>query len=133
MTVTDPDMTRFLMSLDDAVELVEHAFAARAPGRPVHPEGAGLHGRRPGASAVASLLGVEPEIQVIGTRHGEKLYETLATREELARAEDQGDYFRVAVDARDLNYGEYFEEGDPAEPRSTTTTRTTPSVSTSMG
>ncbi len=55
--------------------------------------------------------------QVIGTRHGEKLYETLATREELARAEDQGDYFRVAVDARDLNYGEYFDEGDVQESR----------------
>ena len=52
---------------------------------------------------------------MIGTRHGEKLFETLATREELTRAEDQGDYFRVQVDARDLNYSEYFEEGDPAE------------------
>jgi UDP-glucose 4-epimerase len=58
---------------------------------------------------------VEPNVQVIGTRHGEKLYETLATREELVRAEDQGDYFRVAVDARDLNYGEYFDEGDVRE------------------
>ena len=60
-------------------------------------------------------MGVEPQLQVIGTRHGEKLYETLATREELRRAEDQGDYFRVRVDARDLNYSEYFEEGDRRE------------------
>ena len=114
MTVTDPDMTRFLMSLDEAVELVEHAFAhaqlgdlfvRKAPASTVHDL----------ARGVAQALGVEPVVKVIGTRHGEKLYETLATREELARAEDQGDYFRVAVDARDLNYGEYYDEGDPRE------------------
>ena len=67
------------------------------------------------ARAVAACLGVEPELSVIGTRHGEKLYETLATREELARAEDQGDYYRVPVDARDLNYSQYFEDGDVSE------------------
>ncbi len=61
---------------------------------------------------MCTILEVEPRLRVIGTRHGEKLYETLGTREELARAEDQGDYFRVAVDARDLNYGEYFDEGE---------------------
>ena len=114
ITVTDPQMTRFLMSLDEAVELVDHA----------------MHHARPGdlfirkapsctidtlARAVASLMGMEPKIQVIGTRHGEKLFETLATREELSRAEDQGSYFRVMVDARDLNYGQYYEEGDPLE------------------
>ena len=111
MTVTDPKMTRFLMSLDDAVHLVEHAFEHARPGD--------LFIRKAPAStvedlavAVASALGVAPDLQVIGTRHGEKLYETLATREELARSEDQGDYFRVAVDARDLNYDEYFDEGD---------------------
>ncbi|MGY2701576.1 polysaccharide biosynthesis protein [Nocardioides sp. HB32] len=114
MTVTDPHMTRFLMSLDEAVELVEHAFGHARPGD--------LFIRKAPACtvetlalAVATALGVEPQIQVIGTRHGEKLYETLATREELFRAEDQGDYFRVAVDARDLNYGEYFEQGDVRE------------------
>lgn len=114
MTVTDPDMTRFLMSLDEAVHLVEHAFEHAQPGD--------LFIRKAPAStvhdlaqAVARAMGVEPAVQVIGTRHGEKLYETLATREELVRAEDQGDYFRVSVDARDLNYGEYYDEGDPRE------------------
>lgn len=110
MTVTDPDMTRFLMSLDEAVLLVEHAFEHARPGD--------LFIRKAPActvevlaTAVAQALGVEPDVQVIGTRHGEKLYETLATREELVRADDQGDYFRVAVDARDLNYGDYFDQG----------------------
>jgi len=114
ITVTDPTMTRFLMSLDDAVHLVEHAFEHACPGD--------LFIRKAPASTVgdlargvASAVGVEPDIQVIGTRHGEKLYETLATREELLRSEDQGDYFRVSVDARDLNYDQYFDEGDPRE------------------
>lgn len=114
LTVTDPHMTRFLMSLDEAVFLVEHALLAARPGD--------LFVRKAPAStvqdlgvALSELFGVEPNIKVIGTRHGEKLYETLATREELARAEDQGDYFRVLVDARDLNYSEYFEKGDVKE------------------
>jgi UDP-glucose 4-epimerase len=114
LTVTDPNMTRFLMSLDEAVLLVEHAFEHARPGD--------LFIRKAPAStiedlatAVGNAMGVDPDIKVIGTRHGEKLYETLATREELARARDQGDYFRVSVDARDLNYGEYFDEGDRHE------------------
>jgi len=114
LTITDPNMTRFLMSLEDAVLLVEHAFEHARPGD--------LFIRKAPASTVGDLargvaaaMGVEPEIKVIGTRHGEKLYETLATREELARSQDQGEYFRVAVDARDLNYGEYFDEGDERE------------------
>lgn len=114
LTLTDPAMTRFLMSLDEAVELVEHAFEHARPGD--------LFIRKAPAStigdlarAVAQAMGGEADLKVIGTRHGEKLFETLATREELARAEDQGDYYRVAVDARDLNYGEYFDEGDPTE------------------
>ena len=114
MTITDPDMTRFLLSLGDAVELVEHAFAHARPGD--------LFIRKAPACtvedlaiAVAEMVGVEPRTMVIGTRHGEKVYETLATREELARADDQGEYFRVPVDARDLNYSEYFVEGDPEE------------------
>jgi UDP-glucose 4-epimerase len=114
LTVTDPQMTRFLMSLEESVALVEHAFAHAAPGD--------LFVRKAPASTIADLAravaracGGDEEIAVIGTRHGEKLYETLATREELSRAEDQGDYFRIAVDARDLNYGEYFDEGDPGE------------------
>lgn len=114
MTITDPEMTRFLMSLDDAVSLVDHAFAHASPGdlfiRKAPASTVGDLGR-----AVAKAVGAEGDIKVIGTRHGEKLYETLATREELARSEDQGDYFRVAVDARDLNYAEYFEEGDVRE------------------
>lgn len=114
VTVTDPQMTRFLMSLDEAVLLVEHAFAHAQPGD--------LFIRKAPAStikdlalAVGQAMGLDPDVKVIGTRHGEKLYETLATREELARATDQGDYFRVSVDARDLNYGEYFDEGDRHE------------------
>jgi UDP-N-acetylglucosamine 4,6-dehydratase/5-epimerase len=114
MTVTDPEMTRFLMSLDDAVGLVEYAFTRARPGD--------LYVRKAPActvgdlaTAVATAMGSRPELQVIGTRHGEKLYETLATKEELTRAEDQGEYYRVAVDARDLNYAEYFDEGDLAE------------------
>ncbi len=114
MTVTDPAMTRFLMSLDDAVGLVDYAFTRARPGD--------LYVRKAPAStvgdlatAVATAMGRAADIQVIGTRHGEKLYETLATREELTRAEDQGEYYRVAVDARDLNYSEYFDEGDLGE------------------
>src|SRR6476659_1808689 len=114
MTVTDPAMTRFLMSLDDAVALVEHAFAQARPGDLfVRQAPASTVGDL--ATAVATAMGREAEQKVIGTRHGEKLYETLATREELTRAEDQGAYYRVAVDARDLNYGEYFDEGDVGE------------------
>lgn len=114
LTLTDPRMTRFLMSLEEAVLLVEYAFENARPGD--------LFIRKAPAStiedlarAVAKALEVAPEIKVIGTRHGEKLYETLATREELVRSEDQGDYYRVAVDARDLNYSEYFDEGDEEE------------------
>lgn len=116
LTLTDPDMTRFLMSLEEAVLLVEHAFENAKPGD--------LFIRKAPAStvadlavAVSELMGVEPKTEVIGTRHGEKLYETLATREELARAEDQGDFYRVPVDARDLNYSQYFDEGDVKENR----------------
>ena len=114
ITITDPSMTRFLMSLEEAVLLVEHALMKATPGD--------LFIRKAPAStigdlalAIGELLEAEPKIQIIGTRHGEKLYETLATREELSRADDQGDFFRVPVDARDLNYGEYFNEGDPLE------------------
>jgi UDP-N-acetylglucosamine 4,6-dehydratase len=112
LTVTDPAMTRFLMSLEEAVALVEHAFADARPGD--------LFVRKAPASTVADLataigraLGHEPDVKVIGTRHGEKLFETLATREELARADDQGDFYRVPVDARGLDYDAYFADGDP--------------------
>jgi len=114
LTVTDPHMTRFLMSLDEAVQLVEYAFEHARPGD-LFVRKAPASTVRDLALAVAEILGVEAKIDVIGTRHGEKLYETLATREELLRADDQGDYYRVPVDARDLNYGEYFDEGDVTE------------------
>jgi UDP-glucose 4-epimerase len=114
MTITDPHMTRFLMSLDDAVLLVEHAFEHARPGD-LFIRKAPACTVETLATAVARALSREPEISVIGTRHGEKLYETLATREELTRADDQDEYFRVGVDARDLNYGDYFEEGDVRE------------------
>lgn len=114
MSITDPEMTRFLMTLDEAIELVEHAFNEANPGD--------LFIRKAPAStiltlakAVSDCLGITSNIEVIGTRHGEKLYETLAIRDELARAEDQGDFLRVPLDARDLNYGAFFEEGDPSE------------------
>jgi UDP-N-acetylglucosamine 4,6-dehydratase/5-epimerase len=117
LTVTDPGMTRFLLTLEDAVSLVDHAFLHAQPGDQfVRKAPASTVGDL--ATAVALAMGRETDIKVIGTRHGEKLFETLATREELARADDQGDYFRVPVDARDLNYGEYFEEGD-ARPAAT--------------
>jgi UDP-glucose 4-epimerase len=110
-TVTEPTMTRFLMSLDEAVRLVEHAFEHASPGD--------LFVRKAPAAtvetlaiAVSELLGEPSDIEVIGIRHGEKLYETLATQQELLRAVDQDDYFRIPVDARDLNYGVYFDEGD---------------------
>ena len=114
LTVTDPAMTRFLMSLEEAILLVEHAFQHGRPGDLfVRKAPASTVGDL--ATAVARAMDADAEVKVIGTRHGEKLFETLATREELTRAEDQGDYFRVPVDARDLNYGEYFDEGDPTE------------------
>ncbi len=114
LTVTDPDMTRFLMSLDEAIELVEHAFVHARPGD-LFIKKAPACTVKVLATAVARLVGVEPDIDVIGTRHGEKLYETLATREELSRADDQGEFYRVAVDSRGLNYEQYFEEGDVDE------------------
>jgi UDP-glucose 4-epimerase len=114
LTITDPGMTRFLMSLDEAVLLVEHAFLHARPGD--------LFIRKAPASTISDLAHAlidlfesESKIDIIGTRHGEKLYETLATREELVRGFDQGDYFRVPVDARDLNYGDYYESGDEVE------------------
>lgn len=115
VTVTEPSMTRFLMSLEESVALVEHAFAHAEPGDLfVRKAPACTVGDL--ARAVARLFGVEaPDIKTIGTRHGEKLYETLLSREEAVRAEDQGPYFRVPLDARSLEYELYFEEGIPEE------------------
>lgn len=111
LTITDPRMTRFLMSLEESVELVEHAmanaasgdlFVRKAPASTVHDL----------ATAVATVFGVEPKLVTLGIRHGEKLYETLLSREEMANAEDRGAFYRVPLDTRSLNYGLFFDPGD---------------------
>lgn len=112
LTVTDPAMTRFLMSLDESVELVRYAFENAQPGD-LFVKKAPAATIADLARAVALVLGVpDPEIQVIGTRHGEKLYESLLSREEMAKAEDRGDYYRVPLDARSLDYGLFVEDGE---------------------
>ncbi|WHY77381.1 nucleoside-diphosphate sugar epimerase/dehydratase [Neobacillus sp. WH10] len=111
LTVTDPNMTRYLMSLEEAVELVIFAFHNAAAGDiMVQKAPASLIGDL--AQAVKELFNAENEIKVIGTRHGEKLYETLLTREEYVVAEDMGGFFRVPADQRDLNYDKYFVDGN---------------------
>jgi UDP-glucose 4-epimerase len=110
LTVTDPGMTRFLMSLEESVELVLHAFQNALPGDIlVQKAPASTVGDL--ANALCQLLQRDNEIRIIGTRHGEKLYESLVSREEMARAEDLGRYFRVPADSRNLNYDMYFIEG----------------------
>ena len=110
VTITNPKMTRFLMNLDEAVELVRFAFVNANPGDLfIQKADAGTIGDL--AKAVQKLFG-DTGTRIIGTRHGEKLFETLMTREERLRAEDMGDYFRVAADNRDLNYDKFFVEGD---------------------
>jgi UDP-N-acetylglucosamine 4,6-dehydratase/5-epimerase len=115
LTLTDPAMTRFLMSLAESVELVEFAFANAASGD-VFVRKAPACTVKDLALAVTGVFGVEPKLVTIGTRHGEKLYETLLSREEMAKAEDRGDYFRVPLDSRSLDYGLYFERGDRLRP-----------------
>ena len=111
ITVTDPKMTRFMMSIEDAVELVVYAFENARPGDLfVQKAPAATIGVL--AEAMKGLFKVEAPIRLIGTRHGEKLFETLLTREEMARAEDLGGYFRVPADSRDLNYASFFTEGE---------------------
>jgi UDP-glucose 4-epimerase len=111
LTITDPNMTRFLMSLNDAVDLVLFAFengnqgdlfVNKAPAATI----------RDLANALKELAKVDNDINIIGTRHGEKLYETLCTREEMVKAEDMGDFYRIPADNRDLNYSMYFSEGE---------------------
>jgi UDP-glucose 4-epimerase len=111
ITVTDPAMTRFMMSLTDAVNLVLYAYE--------HGDQGDLYVQKAPAATMGDLAVVmkeifnsSAEVRVIGTRHGEKLYETLVTREEMAKATDVGDYFQIAADNRDLNYGKYFSEGE---------------------
>lgn len=111
ITVTDPSMTRFLMSLEEAVELVVFAFEnANAGDIMVQKSPASTIGNL--AQAIKELFEVDNEIKVIGTRHGEKLYETLLTREEHVVANDMGGFYQVPADKRDLNYDKYFNEGD---------------------
>lgn len=111
LTLTDPEMTRFMMTLDDAVELVLYAFE--------HGKNGDLFVQKSPATtvlvlaqALLTLYRAGNEIKVIGTRHGEKLYETLVNREERVKAEDLGRYFRIPADNRDLNYGKFFTEGE---------------------
>ena len=116
ITITDPNMTRFMMTLDDAVDLVVYAFT--------HGRNGDLFVQKAPAATLSTLAQAlketyaridpkygETEVKVIGTRHGEKLYETLVTREEMLRAEDMGDYYRIPCDTRDLNYDKFFTEG----------------------
>ena len=110
LTITDPSMTRFLMSLEEAVELVLFAFEHGNPGDLfVNKAPASTIGDL--AQAILELKNVSNRIKIIGTRHGEKLYETLCTREEMIKAEDMGDFYRIPADNRDLNYAQYFSEG----------------------
>jgi UDP-glucose 4-epimerase len=112
ITVTDPKMTRFMMTLDDAVDLVLYAFERGNPGE-IFVQKAPAATTETLASALTGLLGVpEHPITVIGTRHGEKLYEVLLSREEMVSAEDLGGYYRVPPDLRDLNYGKFVEHGE---------------------
>ena len=117
ITITDPNMTRFMMTLDDAVDLVIYAFT--------HGHNGDLFVQKAPAATLATLAQAlkevykkidpkfgETEVKVIGTRHGEKLYETLVTREEMVRAIDMGEYYRIPCDTRDLNYDKFFTEGD---------------------
>ncbi|MFS8083741.1 MAG: polysaccharide biosynthesis protein [Ginsengibacter sp.] len=111
LTITDPKMTRFLMSLTEAVELVLFAFEHGHQGDLfVNKAPAGTIGDL--AQALKEMCNSESEIRVIGTRHGEKLYETLCTREEMQKAEDMGEFYRVPADNRNLNYNSYFSEGE---------------------
>ena len=112
LTLTEPRMTRFLMSLDESVDLVEYAFAHAEPGD-LFVKKAPACTVEVLARAVASVLGIaEPDIRIIGTRHGEKLHETLLSSEERVKSEDRGDYYRVPMDARSLQYEQYYEQGE---------------------
>jgi UDP-glucose 4-epimerase len=111
LTVTDPSMTRFLMSLDDSVDLVIHAFTHGQQGD-IFVQKAPASTVADLASALQVLFGDTSPLRIIGTRHGEKLYESLVSREEMAKADDMGRYFRIPADNRDLNYSKYFSEGE---------------------
>ena len=111
ITITDPNMTRYMMTLDDAVDLVLYAFENGNSGD-LFVQKAPAATLSILAQALKEMLNSDNEVRVIGTRHGEKLYETLVTREEMFKSEDMGNYFRIPADSRDLNYDKYFKEGD---------------------
>jgi UDP-glucose 4-epimerase len=117
LTITDPKMTRFLMSLEESVELVLYAFMNAKPGD-IFVQKAPAATIENLATAMTQLFGAQSKnastLKVIGTRHGEKLYETLVSREEMARAQEIDGYFRIPADGRDLNYAQYYSEGEVA-------------------
>lgn len=111
LTITDPNMTRFLMSLDDSVDLVLHAFEHGKQGD-IFVQKAPASTVEDLALALRAVFAKDNPIRIIGTRHGEKLYETLVSREEMAKVEDMGAYYRIPADNRDLNYAKYFSDGE---------------------
>ena len=111
LTLTDPNMTRFLMSLEESVDLVLYAFEHAQPGD-IFAQKAPASTIGDLAQGLQELLRIDNEVKIIGTRHGEKLYESLVSREEMARAADLGGYYRIPADSRDLNYNKYFVEGE---------------------
>ncbi len=111
LTVTDPNMTRFLMSLEDSVDLVLYAFEHGKQGD-IFVQKAPASTVADLAEAIKELLKKDEPVRIIGTRHGEKLYESLISREEMVKAEDLGGYYRIPADNRDLNYAQYFSEGE---------------------
>ena len=113
LTITDPTMTRFLMSLEDSVDLVMYAFTHAQPGD-IFVQKAPAATITDLATALQQLLKTNLPVKIIGTRHGEKRYESLVSREEMARAEDREGYYRIAADTRDLNYDKYFTQGEVA-------------------
>ncbi|SMD44623.1 UDP-glucose 4-epimerase [Aquiflexum balticum DSM 16537] len=112
LTITDPNMTRFMMTLEDAVDLVWFAFENSQQGD-LFVQKAPAATIEVLAKALLELYGASNEIKVIGTRHGEKLYETLVNREDMVKAIDMGNYYRIPADTRDLNYAQFFSEGEP--------------------
>ena len=111
LTLTDPNMTRFLMSLEESVDLVLYAFEHARPGD-IFVQKAPASTVGDLAQAMQELLCSTTDVKIIGTRHGEKLYESLVSREEMARSEDLGGYYRIPADSRDLNYDKYFVQGE---------------------
>jgi UDP-N-acetylglucosamine 4,6-dehydratase len=111
LTLTDPSMTRFMMSLEESVELVEFAFLNGSPGD-TFVKKAPAANLMVLAKALLEIFNAKNEIKLMGTRHGEKLYETLLTREEMSKAEEMGDFYRIPSDNRDLNYASFYSEGE---------------------